>query len=299
MRILISGASGFIGSALVPHLRAENHEVVALHRRTNAQPPPPWWDPQRGEIDVSPAGPFEAVIHLAGENIMGRWTEQKKKRLHDSRVGGTSLLARALAALPVKPKTLISTSAIGFYGNRGDEILDETSPPGSGILADICRAWEQAAAPAVEAGIRVAFLRIGLVLGRDGGALGKMLPVFRLGLGGRLGHGSQYWSWVAIDDVVQAISFILDNPAVRGPVNMVAPNAVTNRDFTAALARLVRRPAFFSVPAFALRMIFGREMANEMFLSSVRVQPKALEQHGYRFAFPSIEPALRHLLGKQ
>jgi uncharacterized protein (TIGR01777 family) len=230
---------------------------------------------------------------------VGRWTEQKKKRLHDSRVDGTSLLARALAALPVKPKTLISASAIGFYGNRGDEILDETSPPGSGILAGICRAWEQAAAPAAEAGIRVAFLRIGLVLGRSGGALAKMLPVFRLGLGGRLGHGAQYWSWVAIDDVVQAISFILNNPAVRGPVNMVAPNAVTNREFTAALARVVRRPAFFSVPAFALRMIFGREMANEMFLSSVRVQPKVLEQHGYRFALPSIEPALRHLIGKQ
>jgi len=298
MRVLVSGASGFIGSALTPHLRAEGHEVISLHRRTDGTLSSPWWDPKRGLLDLSGATPLDAVVHLAGENIVGRWTEAKKRKVFDSRVEGTRLLARAAADLPNKPRAFISASAIGYYGNRGNELVDETSPAGTGFLADVCRAWEEAALPAANAGIRVASLRFGLVLGASGGPLAKMLPIFRLGLGGPLGNGSQYWSWVAIDDLIAAVAFILAYENVRGPVNIVAPNPVTNAEFTRILARVLRRPAFFRVPAFALRLVFGREPANEMFLASVRVRPKALQEQGYTFRYSELEPALRHMTVK-
>ena len=298
MRLLVSGASGFIGSALTPHLRAEGHEVISLRRRTDGTPPSPWWDPKRGLINLPGAATLDAVVHLAGENIVGRWTEAKKRKVFDSRVEGTRLLARAVAELPNKPRAFISASAIGYYGNRGNELLDETSPPGTGFLADVCRAWEDAALPAANAGIRVAFLRFGLVLGASGGPLAKMLPIFRLGLGGPLGNGQQYWSWVSIDDLVAAVSFTLSHDDIHGPVNVVAPKPVTNSEFTATLAQVLRRPAFFRVPALALRLVFGRAPANEMFLASVRVQPKVLQKHGYAFRYAELEPALRHLLDR-
>jgi uncharacterized protein (TIGR01777 family) len=297
MRILLSGASGFVGSALSPHLHAQEHDVVPLLRKTSGQAgaESPWWNPNQGVVHLGGAA-FDAIIHLAGESIVGRWTAEKKRRVRESRVKGTELLSRAVTEVPVKPKTFISASAIGFYGNRGDQWVDETSPPGSGFLGEVCQAWEAAADAAVKAGLRVVHLRIGLVLGRHGGALAKMLPAFRLGLGGRLGPGSQYWSWITIDDVVGAIAAILNNPGVQGPVNIVAPNPVTNREFTNVLGRVLLRPTFFSVPRFALRAAFGKEMAEEMFLASVRVRPRVLQERGYEFKFPTLEPALRHLL---
>ena len=299
MRILVSGASGFIGSALVPNLRAQNHEVIPLHRRTIGSVAPPWWDPARGTIDLGPNARFDTIIHLAGENIVGRWTQQKKERLYKSRVDATKLLVDAVRTLPAKPASFICASAIGFYGICGTEWVDESSSSGTGFLADICRAWEQMASSLSDVGVRVVFLRFGVVFGTRGGALKKMLPVFRFGLGGRLGGGSQYWSWIAVDDVVTAITFVLNDSTIAGPVNFTAPQPATNAEFTSTLARVLRRPAVFPVPKIALRLAFGREMADETFLASVRVRPRVLQQHGYQFGFPDLEPALRHLLANR
>jgi len=298
MRILLTGSSGLIGRALAPPLTADGHIVVCLTReKSAAMGRHITWDPEAGVIDSDDLENFDAVVHLAGETIVGRWTPAKKKRILESRVRGTLLLCDTLAHLHSRPMVLVSASAIGFYGDRGDQVLDEESPAGSLFLSDVAKAWEEATEPLKRRGIRVVNLRIGFVLSKAGGGLAKMLLPFKLGVGGRMGSGRQYLSWIAIDDVVGAISHAILNDSVRGPVNAVAPNAVTNREFTKALGGVLWRPTIFPLPAFAARMLFG-EMADNLLLASARVQPSKLLAAGYQFRFPEIRPALRHVLGK-
>lgn len=297
MRVLVTGSSGLIGQALVRRLAGAGHEAVRLVRTEPAEGEAAVaWDPQAGTLDPAALEGFDAVVHLAGENIgAGRWTAARKARIRGSRVRGTGLLCAALAGLDRKPKVLAAASAVGIYGHRGDEELDEESPPGDGFLPELCRAWEKAAEPAAQAGIRVVNLRMGLVLAREGGALARMLPLFRLGLGGRLGSGAQWMSWITLDDVTAAIAHVLGAEALSGPVNLTAPRPATNRDFTKALARVLRRPAVLPAPAFALRLALG-EMADALLLASARVLPRRLAQSGFQFADPLLEPALRRLL---
>lgn len=295
MNILVSGASGLIGSALVPALAARGHQVRRLVR-DDAGEDDVLWRPERGEIDGARLAGFDAVVHLAGENIAdGRWTAEKKRRIVESRCKGTRLLCEALARLPAPPKTLACASAVGFYGSRADEWLDEESAVGSGFLAEGCREWEAATRPAIERGIRVVHLRTGFVLSARGGGLARMLVPFRLGIGGVLGSGKQWMSWVAVDDVVGAIDHVLATEGVRGPVNVVAPEPVTNATFTKTLGRVLGRPTILPMPAFAAHLAFG-EVADELLLASQRVAPRRLIASGYRFAWPSLEPALQHLL---
>jgi len=297
MRILVSGASGLIGSALAPFLRSERHEIVPLARSSSAGQPAVAWDPGAGRIDADALEGFDAVVHLAGENIVGRWTAKKKAAIRNSRVRGTRMLAQALASRVRKPAVLLCASAIGYYGHRGDEVVREGSGPGSDFLADVCRDWEAAADPARQAGIRTVHLRFGMVLSASGGALAKMVPAFRLGLGGVLGSGRQYMSWVDLDDVLGAIRQGLTTVSVAGPVNVVAPHPVTNAEFTKTLGRALKRPTPFPVPAFAARMLFG-ELADALLFSSTRVEPAKLLQAGYRFRYPELEASLRHLLNR-
>lgn len=297
MRILVSGATGLIGSALVRHLTTGGDEVTRLGR---SQPRPGEaairWDPAAGTLEPADLEGFDAVVHLAGESIAGgRWTAAKKARIRDSRVRGTGLLAESLARSTSPPRVMLSASAIGFYGNRGDEALDEDSPPGSGFLAEVCRDWEAAARPALEAGIRLVHLRTGLVLSPAGGALAKMLLPFRLGLGGRIGGGRQYVSWITLDDEVEAIRHVLLTDSLAGPVNLVAPGPVTNRELTRALGRVLRRPTLLPAPSFALRIMLG-EMAGALLLSGARVLPRRLLDAGFRFRDPELEGALERLL---
>jgi uncharacterized protein len=280
MNVLVTGASGFIGSVLVPYLARAGHRVVPLSIRE--------------KIDLSSVGQVDAAIHLAGENIAQRWTPAAKKRIQDSRVRGTELLSAELAKIIRRPRALLCASGIGYYGDRGDEPLTEESKPGEGFLVDICHGWEGACEAAVRTGIRVVNLRFGVVLDPSGGALKKMLPPFRAGLGGRMGSGKQYWSWVTRDDAVRAIDHALHNETVRGPVNVVAPNAIRNSEFTKALARTLHRPAMFPVPAPVLRLLVG-QMADEALLASTRVVPQRLQQTGFGFADPDLEPALRKM----
>jgi len=253
------------------------------------------WDPVAGTLDADAIEGFEAVVHLAGESIVGRWTAPKKARIRDSRVLGTQLLANTLTRLRQPPQVLVAASATGVYGDRGDEVLDEDSPPGAGFLASVCREWEAATEPASSVGIRVVNLRFGLVLSPKGGALARMLLPFRCGLGGVIGSGRQYMSWVAIDDAVAVILHALMNHSLRGPVNTVAPEAVTSSEFSRMLGRVLRRPTWLPLPAFLLRLILG-EMADEVLLASARVVPARLRMSGYQFRLPEVEPALRHLL---
>jgi uncharacterized protein (TIGR01777 family) len=298
MRVLVSGASGLVGSALCAFLGGGGHEVVRLVRGTPEGDDERRWNPGAGEIDAAQLEGFDAVVHLAGESIAGgRWTAAKKARIRESRVEGTRLLASALAACERKPAVFVCASAIGFYGDRGDEVLDEDAAPGEGFLPDVCTAWEAACAPATEAGIRVANLRLGVVLTPAGGALAKMLPPFKLALGGRLGSGRQWMSWVSLDDTVGAIHHALTSDAVSGPVNVVAPHPATNRDFTRTLGRVLRRWTPFPAPAFALRLLFG-EMAGPLLLASTRVAPKRLLDTGYAFLQPDLEDTLRRVLGR-
>lgn len=298
MRIAITGSSGLIGSHLVPFLTTAGHEVVRLVRGPARDADAVCWDPRSGALDTQALGDVEAIIHLAGAGIADRrWTEAYKREIRDSRVEATAALARTLASLPRPPSALICASAIGIYGSRGDEILTEASPPGTGFLAEVGVAWERAADAARQAGIRVVHLRIGIVLSPRGGALAKMLPPFLAGLGGRLGSGTQYMSWVSIDDVVGACYHALRTPTLSGPVNVTAPHPVTNADFTATLARVLRRPAMLPVPAVGLRLLFG-EMGEALLLQGQRVLPRALLDSGYAFRYPDLEPALRHLLGR-
>jgi uncharacterized protein len=296
MRILLTGASGFIGSSLGPFLTANQHQVLPL-RRGPPNDTGPTWKPAANWIDLRPAGRLDAVIHLAGENLAQRWTPAAKARIKNSRVDGTRLLSETLARSSEPPRVLVCASAVGFYGDRGKEILDEQSSPGRGFLAEVCQSWEAAAEAARQRGIRVVHLRFGIVLGAHGGALAKMLPVFRLGLGGRLGNGRQYWSWIALDDLLRVVDLALNDDGVRGAVNAVTPGAMTNMEFTATLARVLGRPAFLSVPAFAVRLLFG-EMGEEALLGSVRVRPARLAEIGFPFQFSELEPALRHLLSR-
>jgi uncharacterized protein len=296
MHILVTGASGLVGSALVSFLSAAGHEVTRLVR---SEPKPgekaARWDPMAGTIDVNRLQGVEAVAHLAGEPIAERWSAAKKAKIRDSRVKGTQVLCHALTALTPLPKVLVSASAIGYYGDRGAEVLSEDSAPGSGFLAEVCRAWEAATEPAQARGIRVVRLRFGVVLSAAGGALAKMLPPFRMGLGGVLGSGRQFMSWIVLDDAVAAIHHAIVTVGLQGPANAVAPQAVTNRQFTTTLGKVLGRPTVLPMPAFAARLIFG-EMADELLLASTRVQPVKLQASEYSFRYPELERALRHVL---
>ncbi len=293
-RVLVSGASGPIGSALLPSLKTQGFTVTRLVRNAATGPDQIVWDPSR---PVSPdmVSGFDAVIHLSGESIVGRWTGAKKRRITESRVQGTGHLAEALAKAPQRPRVFISASAVGYYGSRGDEILREESPSGDGFTAEVCRLWEGATQSAAAAGIRTAQMRFGVVMSADGGALPKMLPPFRLGLGGRLGSGRQWSSWVSVDDVVGAIHHVLNHDTLQGAVNTVSPNPVTNAEFTSTLASVLHRPAIFPMPAFAVKLIFG-EMGEELFLGSLRVEPAKLAASGYQFKHPGLKNALKDIL---
>jgi hypothetical protein len=300
MRVAVSGSTGLVGSEVVTVLSAEGHEVVRLVRHAPAPGEKTVrWDPEAGVIDAGGLEGCDAVVHLAGENVgAGRWTAARKVTIRDSRVKGTRLLCDALAGLALPPKTLVCASAVGYYGDRGEEVLTEESPPGAGFLPDVCREWEAASAAAARKGIRVVALRIGMVLSPKGGALARMLPLFRAGLGGVLGSGKQYVSWVALDDLTGIVLHALSREELRGPVNAVTPRPVTNRELTEALGKVLSRPTLLPVPSFALRLAVG-EMADPLLLASTRVAPRRLEETGYRFRFPELRAALRHLLGKQ
>ena len=288
-----------VGTSLVAALEGRGHLVRRLVRHdVRDSDREIRWDPDAGQIDAAELNGIDAVVHLSGENVAGqRWSADFKRRILESRSRGTRLLAKTLAGLGMKPSVLVSASATGFYGNRGDELVDESSPSGNGFLAEVCREWEAAAAPARDAGIRVVNLRIGPALSPNGGALAKMLPPFRMGVGGVIGSGRQFVSWIALDDLVSTIQFALETESLSGPVNAVAPGAVTNCEFTKTLGRVLGRPTIFPMPAFAARLAFG-EMADEMLLGGVRVAPRALTAAGFSFAYPQLEPALRHLLEK-
>ena len=293
-RILMTGASGPIGTALLSSLATMGAQVTRFVRHAPSGEGQVQWDPDQPLAPESVSG-FDAVIHLAGETIMGRWTEGKKDKIRNSRVRGTQNLAQALARAAQKPRVLVAGSAIGFYGDRGDEILREDSRSGSGFLPKVCREWEMASQAAADAGIRTAHIRTGVVLSAKGGALKQMLPPFKLGLGGRLGSGSQWLSWIHIDDMVGAVHHILKTDSLQGPVNMVAPKPVTNADFTRVLASVLSRPAIFPVPTFAMRLALG-QMADEVLLASERVDPAKLSASGYGFQYSDLRPALTSLL---
>lgn len=296
MRVAISGQKGLIGQALANSLGRQNNEVLCLTRNP-ASANEVCWEPNRGILQLEQIEQCSAVVHLAGENIAdGRWTEAKKQRIRDSRVAGTKNLCLSLAQLKQPPQVLVSASAVGFYGNRGEEVLTEESEPGTGFFPEVCQAWESATRPAEECGIRVVHLRIGVVLSATGGALGKMLLPFRLGLGGRLGSGEQYMSWIALDDLISAIEFVLTESTIVGPVNATSPNPVKNKEFTSKLGSVLHRPTILPVPAFAMRLALG-EMADEALLSGARVMPSRLLAQGFRFNYPELEPALSHYIG--
>ena len=299
MRVLLTGGSGLVGSSLAPALVASGHEVVRLARPSTpatGRESLAIWNPESGQIDLSRAGCLDAVVHLAGETIAQRWTPEVKRRIRDSRVGGTRLLCEALAKLPTRPKVLVCASATGFYGDHGDEWLDEQGDAGKDFLAEVCRQWEAACASAAGQGIRVVHLRIGIVLTPKGGALAKMLPVFRLGLGGRLGDGRAYWSWITLDDLLEVIQHALVSEALCGAVNAVSPHPVTNAEFTKTLGGVLRRPAILPVPRFAVELLFG-EMGREAMLAGFRVKPAKLIESKFKFRYPELAPALRHLVG--
>ncbi len=295
MNILITGASGFIGRALNARLMKSGYHVLPLRRGLAiAGDARPTWNPEAAEIHLESAGPLDAVVHLAGESIAQRWSPAARQRIRASRVDATRLLCKALVRLPQPPRVLVCASATGFYGDRGDEMLDERSSPGTGFLADVCQAWEAAAEPARQSGIRVVHLRLGIVLARHGGALAKMLPAFRLGLGGRLGAGRQYWSWVALEDLLRVIELALQDDRLNGAVNTVSPDAISNAAFTSTLARALHRPAFLSVPAIAVKLIFGA-MGREALLASTRVRPARLLENGFEFGFSALDAVCKRL----
>ena len=297
-RILVSGASGPIGAALVPTLKASGAHITRLTRAGRAQASPDEesiaWDPEQ-PLAANAVPRFDAVIHLAGESIVGRWSEDKKKKIRDSRVVGTRNLALALAQAKDKPSMFICSSAIGYYGDRGDELLNEESAPGMGFLPEVCHEWEVATHPAADAGIQTVQIRTGVVLSPKGGALGKMLTPFKMGAGGKVGSGKQWMSWIDVEDMVGAIHHILKSDLLRGPVNMVAPKPVTNEEFTKTLAGVLRRPAILPMPAFAVKLLFG-EMGETVLLGSQRVEPSQLISSGYPFRFRTLRTSLENIL---
>lgn len=297
MRVLVSGAGGLIGAALVASLRTQGKEVRCLKRGTTGEGVI-GWNPEAGRLDTGALEGVDAVVHLAGENIAaGRWTPARKQRILASRVQGTHLLSERLAGLTRLPSVLVCASAVGYYGDRGAEELDEHSPPGKGFLAQVCQAWEQAADPARAAGIRTAHLRFGMVLSAEGGALARMVLPFRLGLGGRLGNGRQYLGWISLADAVRAAHHLLEHPGLSGPFNAVSPHPCTNAEFTRALGQALRRPTLLPVPAWAARLALG-EMAEELLLASTRAMPRRLLASGFAFTHPELAPTLRLLLGR-
>jgi uncharacterized protein (TIGR01777 family) len=299
MRVGITGSSGLIGTALAAHLTAHGHDVVAIVRRSPRGDHELAWDPDAGSIDAEGVRALDAIVHLAGAGIGDRrWTDEYKRVLVDSRVRSTDLLARTLASFDAGgPRVLLSGSAIGFYGERGDDVLDESSTSGDGFLADICRRWEAATAPAEDAGVRVAHLRTGIVLSAEGGALKKMLPLFKLGLGGRFGRGDQWMSWITIHDEIGAIEHLL-TADVRGAVNLTAPNAVRNAEFASTLGRVLGRPSFLPVPSFGPKLLLGGELADALLFDGQRVLPSVLQADGYEFDHPNLEQGLRGVLGR-
>jgi len=303
--VAVTGSRGLVGSALAPALAAAGHRVLRLVRGAAAAPAAPAvgarvarWDPESGALDSSALAGVDAVVHLAGESVAGgRWTEAKKRRIRSSRVDGTRSLAASLARLERPPRVLVSASAVGYYGDRGAELLREGSAPGTGFLAEVCQEWETATEPAARARIRVVRLRIGMVVSRRGGALAAMLTPFRLGAGGPVGGGTQWVSWIAIDDLVGAILHALDTASLAGAVNAVAPEPVQNRELARTLGRVLGRPALLPLPAFAARLLLG-QMADELLLASARVEPARLQATGFAFRHPTLEDALRHELGR-
>ena len=292
MKILMSGSHGLVGKALINSLASDGHEIVRLVRNKPSGAGEIEWQPDEGKLDAASLEGLDAVVHLAGESIAsGRWSDEKKRSIRDSRVKGTTLLSEALAGLSRPPSVFLSASAIGYYGNRGDELLTESAAPGDDFLANVCVEWENATIPAIEKGIRTIHARFGIILDAKEGALAKMLTPFRMGVGGRIGNGKQWMSWIAIQDVINGLkSLMLDN-TTRGPVNFVAPNPVTNAEFTKTLGRVLSKPTLFPMPEFAVRLAFG-EMGDALLLSSQRVKPGVLKE----FNWPTLEAALRHLL---
>ncbi|MFL5561628.1 MAG: TIGR01777 family oxidoreductase [Gemmatimonadaceae bacterium] len=296
LRIALSGSTGFLGRALTKHLTAIGHDVVPLTRRRHASASAAiGWDPARGELAPTALVGIDAVVHLAGENVAQRWTDDVKREIRDSRVKSTALLARTIQAMERPPRVLLSGSAVGIYGDRGDELLDESSPPGRGFLADVARAWEDATRALDRADVRVVHMRTGTVLGTHGGALEKMLTPFKLGLGGRIGAGTQVMSWIALEDWTRAVAFLLGAGQLRGPVNLVAPVPVTNTDFTNALGHALGRPTIMSVPATAIKLMFG-DMGEATILASQRVVPTRLLGAGFTFLYETIDAALPAVL---
>lgn len=298
MRILVTGASGLLGSTLSPLLTTGGHEVIRMGREKSNLPDVITWNPAKDQLDKAKFENFDAVVHLAGENIAGaRWNPEVKSRIRDSRVKGTRFICEELAKLKKKPEVLVCASAIGYYGDRGDEVLTEASSAGTGFLADVCKEWEAAAQPARDAGIRVVHLRFGMILSPKEGALAKMLLPFKMGAGGVVGSGKQYWSWVSVDDAASMCLFAISKPELNGPVNAVAPQAVTNAEFTKVLGKVLSRPTILPMPAFGAKLALG-EMAEALILSSARVAPAVLEKAEFPFRHPTLEVALRALLGK-
>ena len=295
MSVAVTGASGLIGTALVPHLRSVGHEVVRLVRRPASAPDEIWWDPAQGVVDLDRLAGTDGVVHLAGAGVGDhRWTDAYKREILDSRTQGTRTIARAMASLDPRPRVLVSASAIGWYGDTGDRAVDETAPAGTGFLADVVRAWEASAEPAVSAGIRVVHPRTGLVVASSGGAWARMFPLFRLGLGGKLGSGRQYWSWISLRDEVCALQFLLEQEHLTGPVNLTGPAPATKAEVTAVMGSVLGRPTILPAPAFALKAVLG-EFSTEV-LGSARVLPTVLGNAGFRFQDPTVESAIRSAL---
>ena len=295
MHVYITGASGLIGKNLVPRLETAGQTVTTLTRRSPTKSTQKQWNPKSDSLDPSLLEGCDVLVHLAGENIgEGRWNAEKKRRIRDSRVHTTDLLAKTIAGMEAKPKAFVVASAIGYYGDRGDEEMTEESPPGEDFLADVCKEWESAADPAREANIRTVHVRTGVVLSKDGGALQKMLLPFKLGAGGVIGDGKQYWSWITVDDIARLFQFAIENDSVSGPINGTAPNPVTNREFTKTLGKVLSRPTIIPMPAFGAKLALG-EMAEALILASTRVIPRKAQESSFEFSHPDLESGLRSL----
>jgi uncharacterized protein (TIGR01777 family) len=296
MKVLVTGSSGLIGSTLIPLLKAKNYEIYTLVRHSPQSETEIFWDYENENLDASKLEGIDVIVHLAGKNIAdNKWTEKVKEEIKQSRIKGTNLLIRKLLSLTKPPSTFIAASAIGFYGNRGNEILSESSLPGSGYLAKLCQDWENTTKTASNIGLRTVNIRFGVVLSKKGGALSKMLLPFLFGAGGPIGSGKQYMSWIAVDDAVGAIDHIINNASIDGPVNLVSPNPILNKDFAHTLGKVLQRPAILPLPAFAAQLLLG-EMANELLLSSQRVEPSVLKISNYKYKYPNLESALKHIL---